>query len=199
VEGPDLVLHEKGVIQGRMVYPDGTPVADLDVTAYTLTYEGEHHREVLYNTDPAKRPGLPGGRTFTDAEGRFLFAGLRPGDYFITYTDAYLADENRMETFAPDTGEVRVETDLYLIRVRVLDDRGQPVPGARIRMSVKEGDRYFPRNPLVVEREDGVRIFEAYPGVTLRFSAWTPMTLPVEKEVEIVDDQHETGVELMLQ
>jgi hypothetical protein len=121
----DLVLRGPGRISGVAVYPDGTPVREMQLVAVP---ESLRESKISSWPDPAFHPategvpeGLRWGWTTTDAEGRFLIRGLRAGKYF------FLDDKGRT---VYETGtDVRVTIDLYRILVRVVEEDGAPAPG----------------------------------------------------------------------
>jgi protocatechuate 3,4-dioxygenase beta subunit len=78
LELPDLRLPRGGVIAGRILDPDGEPMANAAVTALRMVYP---------------RPGAPdlttGGFDHTNDLGEYRIFGLQPGTYFVVTGGSY--------------------------------------------------------------------------------------------------------------
>ncbi len=134
VIAPDIRLRPGGVISGRVVGPDGTPVkgakaraleqgADIDFGALMMMGMGESD--------------LPR----TDAEGNFRVPGLSSGTYLLSITAAGYLPFTRKDVVVqvPETSTVEVELDPGLSLVgQVVDVAGQPLAGAKIAASPDE-------------------------------------------------------------
>jgi hypothetical protein len=90
----DLVLANRGVMQGTVRYPDGSPARGLGLVAQRTL---ETRRAPTRAQAQAGEPGLRAGsvratgpflsRTRTGEDGRFEFRDLEPGAYTITEQD----------------------------------------------------------------------------------------------------------------
>jgi hypothetical protein len=133
-DASDLVLRGPGRISGIAVYPDGTPVREMQVNAVPVALrEAKINHWPDFPFDPSREgvpDGLRWGWTKTDDEGRFLICGLRRGKYFFL--------EDKSKTICETGTDVRVTIDLYRILVRIVDESGAPAPGVGV--SAKSGD-----------------------------------------------------------
>lgn len=123
LEHQDLVLADGGVIEGSVVYADGSPVAGV-----MAVVQLDHSR----------------GEATTDTSGAFRITGLRPGDYRVTarrggHDDLPKAGAGRRSTVdelttvrVEQTSRVRlvVATHDAEIRGLVVDGAGKPVADA---------------------------------------------------------------------
>ena len=83
----DFSVSINGIISGKIVDENGSPVSSIDVNLYNLDDKGEE-----FNT----------GMTETDYQGNYRFKGLTPGNYFIKVgtKDWYLDPTSKNAAFS---------------------------------------------------------------------------------------------------
>lgn len=110
---PDLLLERGAVLSGRVLGPDGSPLAGVRVQPW----DGRSHR-----AEATSKP-----------DGGFRLAGLEPGRRKIALTTpAGLWEYQEIELA---TGENRADLHLHRqgeLRGRVVDAAGQPIAGAQV-------------------------------------------------------------------
>lgn len=134
----DLVLCDPGQrITGRVHYPDGNPVSDLDITIESLSddpsrprtfhgFEVEDYDELFFG-------GFHGSTEVeTDAEGRFVYCYARPGMYEIDVDGDF---RTRVEVrHGQATTHTEIEYDVKnhsaQLHVRLEDEQGRRLPEA---------------------------------------------------------------------
>ena len=84
---PDLMLQGTGVLQGRLMLSDGTPLHGCVVSA----------QHVDYDEDPSPPPGIACTSTHSDAEGFFRMSGMAPGKYEL-WIDLVDVDGRKLES-----------------------------------------------------------------------------------------------------
>ncbi len=125
-------------LTGRLVEPDGTPVVAMRVELIeadaSLLFSAEHG---ALGADE-----LEIGESFTDAEGRFMFEGARDGSFHAFNIDRgggratlRLVEQSVEHGGLTDVGDIVMEEFGTLIGT-VIDEDGEPVPGARVRATV---------------------------------------------------------------
>jgi protocatechuate 3,4-dioxygenase beta subunit len=127
VSVPDIVLERGNVITGRVVGPDGEPLADASVRA-NLTASAEPLTEVRPGSQTQR--GLRWARTRTDQDGKFELVGLLAGKFRVTANSSGLV-RGQQEA---DTGGPPIE--LRLVEGASLEGRvthgGEPVVGVSV-------------------------------------------------------------------
>ena len=113
-----MVMHEGIVVEGTVTDPQGKPLPGAAVGLF------------------AERSGGDFPRTKTDQDGHYHFAMAEPGEYNLAAA---------AKDYAPDSRSITMETqsqtvDLQLrkgemIRLRVVDEEGKPIPGVTVSMS----------------------------------------------------------------
>lgn len=180
-ESNDEGQDDPTVISGVVIGPDGEPLADVDVDAWTWH---------------------PGNETKTDEEGRFTLAKFDPGEEIeIEFTKPGFCPRYFVTKKAGTSGWIiKLNSDTWL-EGRVLDDRGQPVAHAEIR-----AERGPFRNPNVTIGEVTTTIETDAKGVYKLYLEPDNYTLKIRTEGGLVyrrDDlrlskgeQRELGIEL---
>lgn len=116
VAAPDVVLHPRGTLKGRVTFEDGEPAGELDVVLFT---EGAGEQEQSVAT------------AITGADGRFELRTLQPGRYQPRVGSIHdLIDEGaqRWPVVATDQEEVHlVLRSVHLVRLRYEDEQGRPL------------------------------------------------------------------------
>jgi len=79
----ELTMQRGGVITGRVVYEDGSPAANADVSA-TVSEGKDPMLQFLGGGLSQLRAGATVLRLQTDDEGRYRVAGLQPGKYVVS-------------------------------------------------------------------------------------------------------------------
>lgn len=125
-------------LTGRLVEADGTPVSAMRIELVeadsSLLFGAEHG---ALGVDEFEI-----GETFTDSDGRFLFEGARDGSFHAFNIDRgggratlRLVEQSVEHGTLTDVGDIVMEEYGTLIGV-VIDEDGDPVPGARVRATV---------------------------------------------------------------
>src|SRR5262245_52810025 len=179
-----------GMIVGQVVDTAGAPVPDAIVRLAMPKYSPD-------------LPTTPGGRVMADREGRFFFADLPPGDYFLQaskdgYADGTFAQRQPRGQSLPFTlaeNERRTDVTLRLwkygaIGGTVVDEAGEPVVGVGVRALAKivvGGRERFGTTelsaesaPTAVTDDRGMfRLSKLLPGTYVVAVPSTQTTLPV--------------------
>ena len=140
-EAARIVLEPAGRIAGRVVDPDGAPVAGAEVRA-SLDGSG---RSWSFPAPPC--PPSDFARTKTDARGSFDLTDLAPGPVSLWV----MAEGHPKEVLTVEAGGSTRELTVALrpgavVAGRILDPKGRPVAGAK----VSDDD-----HPSTVSRADG--------------------------------------------
>lgn len=149
VRVPDVDLRPTGSVSGRVTGPDGAPLEDIWVAAFTASGD-------QVGTE---------GTVDTDADGRYRIDGLKAGavrlrfeDRFGGYVTEFYADAATREEATPVTVTdaqvttgidatlaVRVlATDGAAVTGRALNRSGAPIPGVYVTAWVRDGDGWDP-------------------------------------------------------
>lgn len=133
------------MIVGQVVDQDGRPVPEAIVTMTMPRFL--QNLDLRVGADPA----IPSGRVMADAEGRFFFTDLPPGEFYLNATKDGFAPsvfgERRPYGGAPRLalGEGERRTDVKIpvwkyavIAGTVVDEAGEPVVGISVRALVKD-------------------------------------------------------------
>jgi protocatechuate 3,4-dioxygenase beta subunit len=121
-----LTLRKSAVLEGRVTDPQGKPVAGAKVFATTLAVVVMDR----FNAPIKENPG----NVVTDAEGRFRFRELHPGETFTLYVQrAGYIDEALGAIRATDGKPLEIVLQPEAtISGSVIDEAGEPVPNATI-------------------------------------------------------------------
>lgn len=127
-----------GMIVGQVVDDAGAPVGEAIVSLAMPTY-------------PETVPDPPRGRVMADGEGRFFFADLPAGEYYLQATKdgyapgSYGQRRARGQSQRVSLGEAERRTDVTLrvwkyavIAGAVSDEAGEPVVGVAVRALIKD-------------------------------------------------------------
>ncbi len=187
LRAPDLVVHGAGVLSGVAVFPDGTPAPGIQVEA--RRDEGVRRK--------AAEPGLTGGETWTDAEGRFEIGGLQPGAYHVTprIPDGH---RQRVRCSTPDTN-VRLLVPHHRIRVLVRDKAGRPLPGADVCVHRLRPDGYESSSAGPVGTSQASISWWEPPGTQLDLGARLPGMIATETTRTVREDVWSEDVVLTLE
>jgi hypothetical protein len=138
------------------------------------------------------RPVWEGAQTNTQADGSFRFAGLRPDGVYLLSVWAVGAPADTVVRPGGDAIELRI--DKQLLSIDVFDERGEPVPGAQVRLAGYDPSGThasyqkwpgFPETGLVCSNwlpsaaPDGRRIFLAPFGFVFRVTVADDSVQPI--------------------
>jgi protocatechuate 3,4-dioxygenase beta subunit len=185
LDGVEIVLHEGTSVTGRVVGPDGLPVAEAQVSARIESGEGLS----------------TGGRGFarTAADGRFELDTLAPGVAIVVARKEGFAEAT--ETLELGPGGASLELALgrgTVVSGWVLDPDGAPAAGIDLRLGSR--GRTSSNDPRATSSADGSFVFRGVPEGEYRvrvmdgeLSRWSvPDPIHVEGEAPV------TGVEVRL-
>jgi protocatechuate 3,4-dioxygenase beta subunit len=147
----DIVLERFSALRGSVVDPDGEPVTAFKVDAIDKARRAEQEERADW------RVGSQGEVSFQDSQGRFLYDGLRPGEYDIVVSaPGFLAfrGETRLDAGEEAAIEARLSKGCRLdgaVRDAVT---GRPVTDALVTCT-----RQMPRAELeaLLKRKGAVR------------------------------------------
>lgn len=142
-EAARVVLEPAARIAGRVLGPDGSPVAGAEAYAYRVSEDLEGSG-VLYGIDC-----LPGdhGLEMTDGQGRFSMESLLPGVFHLSVRAEGFSPDVLLADAGPSGPELTVRLqEGAVLAGRVLDTDGRPVSGAEVSTS---------GNAPVLSRPDG--------------------------------------------
>lgn len=171
---PDLVLRASGTIEGRAVFPDGTPAVGVDV--YCALNEGH-----------PVRPGNSRASDRTDAEGRFVLRGLWRASGRVglikprTWSRAWTVPAVDVTTGAR---AVVLEVPLPRVRLHVVDPHGAPVSGTSYRARlVGEGPPDILKESITAA--DGTASVWCLPGDIVAVAVHSHALRPAEAVVDL--------------
>ncbi|MEM6570338.1 MAG: carboxypeptidase-like regulatory domain-containing protein [Planctomycetota bacterium] len=124
-------------VTGRVLEEDGTPVVGIPVELL----EGDANLLLAPDETPLGRPGLDVAATTTDAEGRFTIEGAAPTAFHALILDGGGGRSTvRFVEQSLSIGELTDVGDIVLpgfgtVIGTVIDEDGEPVPGARVRLA----------------------------------------------------------------
>lgn len=130
----DFRLGNGEPLFGRVVDADGQPIANAEVRAWALQPPSSANwaLDVLYKYDLDQR------RAFTDADGYFHIHRLpQTDDIFLAVAAEGMAYTARSGVIAPNQkGDLEIQMQSEeVIAGRLLDGRGEPIDGSRIRLT----------------------------------------------------------------
>jgi protocatechuate 3,4-dioxygenase beta subunit len=134
-QGSGDPIGERIVVSGRVLDGNGKPVTGTLVEIWQANAAGRypHKRD---NHNAPLDPNFPGaGRTMTDAEGRYRFVTIRPGEYpWRNHYNAWRPAHIHFSLFGPAFA-TRLVTQMYFPGDPLMDDDPmfQSIPDARAR------------------------------------------------------------------
>lgn len=135
----DVVLKGGPPLAGVVLYADDTPAPLLELWALEgeTAFKPDAFESAVRRTREVERDdaGLSWSRTFTDAEGRFAFHGLRPDHFSLKAADPAIVIEPRQGRWEPGQTNVQLQVQTPLLVVRVVDESGAAMPGALVEVT----------------------------------------------------------------
>ncbi len=119
---PDLVLSEGFSIRGRVLARDGSGLPGVSLYASATSSAN--------GTKPPKEAGKHQVRARTDANGRFRLHSLWDGRYKIRLHGSLTGDAPTVASMGDHEVVIRVSHPALV--VRVVDEKGRPLPGAEL-------------------------------------------------------------------
>lgn len=135
IDGLSINLDRGALIQGKITAPGGAPVANANVT--------------LRNNDSRGWRGMPGVAR-SDVDGYYQLPGLDAGSFELrVQAEGFANFESELEIDARRSVpfDVVLERETILLG-QVLDEAGNPVPSARVRVRADEGRNRFGRGDV---------------------------------------------------
>ena len=151
----EIRIHSNGRIRGRLIDSSGRGIPFLSLD---LADRSNRNTVTLF----------PEARTITDAEGRFLFDRIAPGEYDIGLTlrrflerpdpkypiflQSNLPIDVGLET-SLDTGTIRIPDGIEIRQVTgvVVDEAGVPVSNVEVRVETRGRDRGVSSEPVMTD------------------------------------------------
>ncbi len=188
-EDLEIVVHQRGSVSGRITGPDGRPVTRFSLELFQVNRTTSAYHQ------------LGERRDFKGPSGDFLFEDIEPGTYRLlasgpgfspTYSVGFTVDRSEVQGIDVQLGQGGT------LLGRVVDQQGQPVPNAEVRVHGRDwtedssfglfgGRAPDPNNvPEQVATTDARGQFElrnAYPGslkVEFSHGSFLTQTLMVE-------------------
>ena len=197
------VAQSHVVLAGQVLDAQGNPIADATVERSPNRYYLDAWLEHATDMDPWKATPMTvdspvlGYRSIrtenghpmvqTDAQGRFRFEQVKIGEYVLTVEADGFAPQSRNVKAAPKSGAEQFDLQPgRMVQGRVVDDTGQPVPGACIVLNLwhthTDGDGNFDwslegPSPEKVQ----IRAYKRYDG---RYKEFKGKTLFAELETQ---------------
>lgn len=141
-DGLRILVVAKGRVSGRVVGPEGRPIAGAEVSIACLS-------RAVRNPDALPPPGTSEGRVFTREDGSFVLRGVASGQPRVSHEEFSDRADLVVEATAPGMAPARSEpfrvprggdtsgVEVVLrpgapLRGRIVDGAGAPVVGARV-------------------------------------------------------------------
>ena len=199
------------VLEGQVLDSDGNPIADANVERSPSRYYLDACLEHATELDPWKATPMTIGSPVlgyksirtenghptaqTDARGRFRFEHVELGEYVLTVEADGYAPQSQNITARPESAPQQFALKSgRKVRGRVVDDTGQPVPGACVVLNLwhvhTDDDGYFDWSLAGPEPESvAIRAYKRYDGRYQEFKGTEtfvrierhPITIPLTK------------------
>jgi len=204
-ETPDLVLRGSGVIKGVVLYPNGKPAAGIKLVASSTQEQRQSYNSNEFHpisNEYIEKTGLFYGVTETDKEGRFCFYGLETGHYSIDYYSLKGALASKRQLYETGTIDASLVIQIYRVRLRVLDEKGIGIPGAKYSYSFNEKNMSNKRN-RTINAEDGIAFINVshikpVPENCMNIEAWAPGMHPARTTISFEPEIYEPKIDLVL-
>lgn len=147
LEGIELVLRRAALLEGRVLGPDGSPVARAEIGRHLPPRPGE----IRYEAPLA----------FSDAEGRYRIGGLAPGRLSLAARHGAFGESVREIDLQPGDNDLDFElAGGQTVSGQVVAPSGAPVAGARVSL---QADSWAAGPPDAMSEPDGSFRFEGLP------------------------------------
>ena len=167
-QGTGDPIGERIVVSGRVLDTDARPVANTLVEIWQANSAGRYPHRVDQHNAPLDPNFHGGGRTMTDAEGRYRFVSIKPGAYpWRNHPNAWRPAHIHFSLFGPAFA-TRLVTQMYFPGDPLLDHDPMyasiPDEGARRRLvSAFDWDTTIPDQALGYRFDIVLRGREATP------------------------------------
>ena len=142
----NMLMDVAKIIDGEVTHVLlGAPPSDPVKVRGVVTHDGEPVAGAMVSFVPEGGDGLSSMRILvTDAQGRYEEDLDHPGPYLVTaQVVASMGEQHSVEYLEEiaDEEEVRLDIELPLGRIsgRIVDEEGEPVPGARVTLHTEHG------------------------------------------------------------
>jgi len=204
-ETPDLVLRGAGIIKGVVLYPNGKPATGIKLVASSFQEKRQSYNSNEFHPISSEyigRKGLFCGVTETDKKGLFCFYGLEAGRYSIDYYSSKEALNCNQKHYKTGTTDASLVIQIYRVRLRVLDEKGLGIPGAKYTYSFNEENMSNKRNSTI-NAEDGIAFINVsyikpVPENCMNIEAWAPGMYPAKTTICIEPEMYESKIDLVL-
>ena len=177
------------LVEGRLVDPEGAAIRG--------------HELRLVGDTPVSGQRHPARTAVTDREGRFCASGLH-GEHIAVHSThqavrAALRQGDGQEGAIEAGRAARLEWPMHRVRVRVVDQTGAPIPGARVEL-VPEGAAISGKDLAAsagADDDGNVRDLFARPGTRVQLLAHLPRGQVLRAEVDVPERPHLTTLELV--
>jgi protocatechuate 3,4-dioxygenase beta subunit len=167
VDDVDLVLQTGGILIGKVLDPDGNPLAGAKVSLRGRDYN-QWHQNSLFGTAIGDPNNVPATSTSSDSKGMFTLKQAFPGQHQLEVSHANFLTINAGVYVQADgrtqVGEIQLERGgAVLGTVRTKD--GQYAAGASVYLTLKESEAGFFNRKALADAKGRYRFDGLRPGL----------------------------------